>query len=430
MKIESAAVFLALAISLSQAASAATFYVSPNGDDLAKGSLASPWKTVQKAQSVAKAGDTVYLRGGVYYYTHGEKACPSQRLSVDAIHLGKSGAEGKPIRYWAYPGEKPVFDFFQMKDDCRIKGFHVSADYIHLKGLEIRGIPQINNLNHESWGVWITGSHNIFEQLDIHHIMGAGLFINNGAYNLVLNSDSHHNYDPLTSNGAGESGDGFGGHPKAGMPGNVFRGCRAWWNSDDGFDLINAWSSVHIQDSWAWYNGYLPDTMTPSKNGNGFKMGGYGGKYDATAVTHSLHNSVAFGNRSAGVHANYHPLSNDYFNNTSFNNGSNFNMLGLDKDGKRIQVGKLRNNLSFGEGPLTNMSTDTQSNSWTLPVQVTSADFEAVSTTGWDAPRKKDGSLPTLPLMRLKAGSDLIDAGVDVGLKYNGRAPDLGAFER
>jgi hypothetical protein len=69
-------------------------------------------------------------------------------------------------------------------------------------------------------------------------------------------------------------------------------------------------------------------------------------------------------------------------------------------------------------------------NSWTLPVTVTADDFEKVAMTGWDAPRQADGSLPVLPLMRLKAGSDLIDAGVEVGLPHKGKAPDLGAFER
>jgi hypothetical protein len=29
----------------------------------------------------------------------------------------------------------------------------------------------------------------------------------------------------------------------------------------------------------------------------------------------------------------------------------------------------------------------------------------------------------------LVAGSDLIDKGVDVGIPYNGAAPDLGAYE-
>ncbi|WP_246083869.1 carbohydrate-binding protein, partial [Nonomuraea diastatica] len=52
------------------------------------------------------------------------------------------------------------------------------------------------------------------------------------------------------------------------------------------------------------------------------------------------------------------------------------------------------------------------------------------STSGWDAPRQADGSLPVLPHLRLAANSTLIDKGTDVGLPYTGPAPDLGAFER
>jgi hypothetical protein len=45
------------------------------------------------------------------------------------------------------------------------------------------------------------------------------------------------------------------------------------------------------------------------------------------------------------------------------------------------------------------------------------------------APRLADGSLPFLDFLRLAPGSHLIDAGVDVGLPYNGAAPDLGWLE-
>jgi hypothetical protein len=44
-------------------------------------------------------------------------------------------------------------------------------------------------------------------------------------------------------------------------------------------------------------------------------------------------------------------------------------------------------------------------------------------------PRKPDGSLPDVDYFKLINSSDLIDTGVDVGLPYNGSAPDIGAFE-
>ncbi|HSD39028.1 MAG TPA: right-handed parallel beta-helix repeat-containing protein [Rhodocyclaceae bacterium] len=422
------------ALGCSLAASAGTYYVSPSGSDTAAGTLAAPWKSITRAQTTAVAGDTVYVRGGTYSIKAGVNTCASQTDTVNAFLLNKSGTASKPITYAAYSGETPVFDFSGMSDDCRIKGFNITASWVTLKGLEVKGVPQHNNLNHESWGVWINGSYNVIERLNVHNIMGAGVFIQNGGNNLVLNTDSHDNYDPLTSNGAGQSADGFGAHIAAGYPGNVFRGCRAWSNSDDGFDLINAYSSVTIENSWAWSHGYLPGTTTPvaAGNGNGFKIGGYGGVYVSNGVKHTLRQSVAFNNKSAGVYTNHHTVANDYFNNTSYNNGVDFNMLGIDSGGNAVGLGTLRNNIAY-KGTLTSNMTgvNTRYNTWdsATGVSVSDADFQSVSTSGWDAARQSDGSLPAVKMLHLVSGSDLIDKGGVVSLPYNGSLPDLGAFE-
>ncbi|WP_255950003.1 right-handed parallel beta-helix repeat-containing protein [Streptomyces odontomachi] len=412
------------------AAAGSVYYVAPNGSDSAAGTQSAPWASIAHAQSVVGAGDTVYVRGGTYAYTHGTKSCASQTDRIDAITLNKSGSSGSPIQYLAYQGEKPVFDFSGMKDDCRIKGFDVTGNYLHLKGLEVKGVPQNNNLNHESWGIWISGSNNTFEQINAHNNMGPGLFIQDGGGNLVLDSDSHDNYDPNSSGGAGENADGFGAHISAGHPGNVFRGCRAWWNSDDGFDLINAYSSVTIENSWAWRNGYLPETTTSAGNGNGFKAGGYGGDYDSGAVKHTVRTSVAFDNKAAGFYANHHPLANDFFNNTSYNNHPDYNMLGVSSSGAAVALGNLRNNIAYKGTLLSNATgVNEANNSWNLGVTLSDSQFQSVSTSGWDAARGSDGSLPTLSNLRLASNSSLIDKGVNVGLPYSGQAPDLGAFE-
>ena len=307
---------------------------------------AAPWMrpsaSITRGQTAAAPGDTIYVRGGVYSFTAGTNKCASQTDTVNAIVLNKNGSSGNLIHYLAYPGEIPVFDFSKMKDDCRVKGFDVTGSWIHLKGLEVKGVPQNNMLNHESWGVWISGSNNIFEQLNLHHNMGPGLFIQNGGNNLVLNCDSHHNYDPMTSNGAGQSADGFGAHISAGAAntGNVFRGCRAWWNTDDGFDLINAFEPVVIENSWAWYHGYLPDTMTsiPDGNGNGFKAGGYGtdtSKFPSTVPKHVVRQCLSVQNKASGFYANHHPGPVIFNNNTGYNNKPSFNLLGMDASGQR-----------------------------------------------------------------------------------------------
>jgi hypothetical protein len=60
--------------------------------------------------------------------------------------------------------------------------------------------------------------------------------------------------------------------------------------------------------------------------------GGYGGVYVANAVEHTVRASVAFLNRAQGFYANHHPVANDYFNNTSYSNGVDYNMLGINSE--------------------------------------------------------------------------------------------------
>jgi MYXO-CTERM domain-containing protein len=217
----------------------------------------------------------------------------------------------------------------------------------------------------------------------------------------------------------------------------VLRGNRAWWDSDDGFDFINAEAACTVEYSWAWFNGYKPDTMDSIGNGNGFKGGGYGA--DATQfppaaerAQHTVRFCLAFANKAAGFYANHHPLSEFFYNNTAYGNHPNFNMLGENDAGADITVGVYRNNIALGGVMFSNntKSPDDANNSWnTAGVTVTEADFQSVATSGMDAPRQADGSLPRLPNFRLAASSDLIDKGVDLKLPFAGKAPDLGAFE-
>src|SRR5438067_1439133 len=149
-----AAVFVAT-LTLPAVARAATYYVSPLGDDNAPGTKSAPFASWARAQAAAAPNDTVYFRGGRYRYKEATSTCTSPTARVSAVALTKSGAPGKPIRYWAYPGERPTFDFSAVDDPtryaCRQIGVLVEASWLHLKGLEITGVLQLNDLNHESW---------------------------------------------------------------------------------------------------------------------------------------------------------------------------------------------------------------------------------------------------------------------------------------
>jgi hypothetical protein len=278
--------------------------------------------------------------------------------------------------------------------------------------------------------------------------MGPGMYLQEGSNNLFLNCDSHDNYDPYSyaTNssggkvlGPGENADGFGVHVNmASSTGNRFYGCRAWWNADDGWDFISCSASVTVENCWAWGNGYRSGTNPPQSagNGNGFKVGGFGDPPTDVAnptPQHTVRFCLAFDNRSAGFYQNHHPISNFYYNNTSFNNkGSNFNLLGY--KGGDASMGILRNNIAFMGtalgGATFGSGVDAANNSWDISgLSVSNTDFESTDSAGVYAQRKPDGSLPDITFMKLKARSKLIDKGVDLKLAYTGTAPDLGAFE-
>jgi hypothetical protein len=409
---------MALALVLGAAASvrADDHYVAPDGNDANPGTLDQPFATVERAEMAAAAGDTVYLRGGVYRF--------SGTQATVGVSLTKSGQSGEPIQYVAHPGELPIFDLFELKPQARVTGIDVQADWVHLRGIEVRGVRQL--VVGDSWGVRIRGDHNVIEQLNVHDCEAPGIFITSGASNLILNCDSHHNYDPLENGG---NADGFGCHSNGGD--NVMRGCRAYENSDDGFDFINAPGTCIAENSWAFRNGFIPDTNMTGANGAGFKSGGFGVPPNVPASgapRHVVRSSLAFGNRSIGFYANYHPGGIDFLNNTAFDNPANYDMRPA-PNGTSSHT--LRNNVAAmpGRDIVSLNGGSDEFNSWTLPVEVSNLDFASMDKALALMPRSADGNLPNIPLMQLVAGSDLIDRGEDVGLPFTGSSPDLGAYE-
>jgi hypothetical protein len=75
---------------------AATYYVSPSGDDRSSGSASAPWRTVDKAARTAVAGDTVLFRTGLY------------RETLQPAHSGTS--EERRITFKAAPREEVIFE--------------------------------------------------------------------------------------------------------------------------------------------------------------------------------------------------------------------------------------------------------------------------------------------------------------------------------
>ena len=416
---------------------AAEFYVATDGSDKNAGSLDSPFASVQRAQQAAAPGDTVFLRGGTY--TMAETQIAQRRgMWAYVTALDKSGSEGKPIRYWAYRDELPVFDFANVKPaGCRVTAFRVTGSWLHLKGLTATGVQVTITRHTQSICFDNQGSHNIYERLSMHDGQAIGFWLGKGLGNLVLNCDAYRNYDYTSENKRGGNVDGFGFHAPEDSTGNVFRGCRAWFNSDDGFDFIGAGAAVTVENCWAFYNGYSPEFRSLA-DGHGFKAGGYGISSDAhipdPVPRHVLRGCVAVRNKAAGFYANHHHGGNDWLNNTAYLNSTNFNLLGRTAAGDVPGFGhRMKNNLGYkGRAEVSNLNAaacDVSGNYFTLPVKVEDKDFAGLDAAELIKPRQANGDLPEMTFLHLAQGSGLIDKGVDAGLPFAGKAPDLGAFE-
>ena len=115
--------------------SATSLYISTTGNDTNDGSVNKPFASLIMADSMALPGDTVFIRGGIYY--------PAQQ-----IHLYHGGTSGKFITFLAYPGELPVFDFSRCTIGPAVGTPPYPVDYgaitidttqyIHIEGIKVQ----------------------------------------------------------------------------------------------------------------------------------------------------------------------------------------------------------------------------------------------------------------------------------------------------
>jgi hypothetical protein len=415
----------------------ATWFVATNGVDANPGTSNSPFATITRAQMAAASGDTVWLRGGTYFLNNANLTATNSPWAI-VNNMTKSG-----ISYLAYPGELPVFDFSSVQPSgWRVTAFLVTANNCVFKGFDVVGVQvTIPTVHTQSENFRVAGgSNNRFEQLRMHDGMGNGWYLTDGASNLVLNCDAYDNRG-LDSGSLGNT-DGFGCHPAhTTSTGNILRGCRSWFNSDDGYDCINAFAMVTFDHCWSFYNGYFTNFVNSTGDGNGIKGGGYGdsGHSFPTPIPHHvIEFCLTVRNRASGFYANHHLDGQVWLNNTAYRNATDYNMLCSTNNSSSAgdvpgynQV--MKNNLGYkGSTEVANLNQSASNvsyNYFTLPVTVASNDFVSLDESLLTAPRLTNGDLPYIDFARLTNTSDCINVGTNLGFPFFGSAPDLGAFE-
>ena len=284
-------------------------YVSPNGKSNAAGTKDAPMD-IYTAVKIAAPGQKILIKEGTYNLSGTVK-----------VERGINGTADAMIYMIADPeaGSRPVFDF-----GGKCAGMILAGDYWYFQGFDVTRSADAQK------GIQVSGNHNILDRIkaykngntgiQISRYLGTDQFNQWPAHNTILNCSSYLNADK-----GYEDADGFAAKLTVGQ-GNVFDGCIAAYNADDGWDLFAKVQSgsigvVTIQNCVAFKNGYILDENgreINAGNGNGFKMGG-----DSMPGAHVLKNSVAFANKAKGIDSNSCPdikvYSSTTFDNESYN---------------------------------------------------------------------------------------------------------------
>jgi uncharacterized protein DUF1565 len=145
----------AAAVVLARPASATTFYVSTSGNDSNPGTISAPWRTIQHAANRVAAGDTVYVRAGVYN-------------EVVSILLSGSASLGY-ITFSSYPRELATIDGTGLAIPGGQWGLVTSQNqsYIIVNGFEIRNYKTSKRAD-VPIGVYIVGAGTNIQILNNH----------------------------------------------------------------------------------------------------------------------------------------------------------------------------------------------------------------------------------------------------------------------
>ncbi|MBQ7509364.1 MAG: right-handed parallel beta-helix repeat-containing protein [Prevotella sp.] len=459
-------------------------WCSPDGDDAtADGSQEHPFFDLQKAVDMAQPGDRIWMMAGTYVY--------DKRINIDDTN----GEPDKMIELFGKDGQA-VLDFsgmpYHAHSNNPYQGVRLTSSYWHFKNIDITNASDNGLLierNKPTGGSASDiasrtqdGHDNIIELCNFYRNGDTGLQMKNlAANNKVINCDSYLNCDE----GEGDA-DGFA--PKLSVgDNNYFYGCRAWANSDDGWDVFYKKEggfgdnmTIVIENCISYKNGFLDlQTIAPDGNGNGYKCGSNQG-----AMNVVLNRCLAIHNKAKGFDQNHN--AGDII----MNNCTGMTLKSL--CGEKAYSYRIYEDIASGhEVRLTNCiaindndATDKRDKNTGLPkdgengkygeygrfevdetlsgMTITTSEFQkahpdffvSIDDEELIAPRDEDGNLPEISFAHIKGEAShkmydgstvtsedlLIDKGTKVeattyrgidinGIEYVGDAPDLGAYE-
>ena len=393
--------------------------------DAGDGTEAVPFASLAIVQGRVDPGDTVWIHGGTY-------VSPANRM----VEVNRGGRPGAPVTWAAVPGEKVILDV-NHNQDC----FHVvSVTNVVIRGFEVKNARRDafriqgsadclfeDNIVHDCAFSDATSAIRLREVCERMTIRGNEIYrcsigIVSGPpfgtrTGIVIEGNYVHDLEQGLATEIGIAA----GHTQGTIRNNVVARCEGAGIEAILSDVLVENNVVYNCGGVRLTNG-LVFTDSPSlvaRRNASFNNAGHG----FVGVGTSWEHNVAFGNGFAGLWV----LGTQTLRNTiayENNQSGGFSDVGgpgaVDSDANLWADGAF----PVGEGP-NSLSGDP---AFVLPPAPGAALDPGDPGFGIDP---SDGGFGDVSaLFGLAAGSPAVDAGVDVGLPFNGSAPDMGAFER
>ena len=289
------------AVNISAAASIYNLYVATNGSDSNSGSATSPFKTIQKAASVAKASTTVHVRPGTYY---GNISTRNSGTSTGRIRFVSDTKWGAKI---VGSGTESMWTN--------------NANYIDIVGFDITGPGRLGILN---WGSYASMSGN-----HVHNLTVTGGCTGNGGAG-IMNANYTGSDNDMIGNVVHDIGvpgkcNAVQGLYHANLRGHIFNNL-VYRVSSYGIHLWHAANNVMIANNTSFGNG-------STSMGGGFVIGTGDSPGGVVLDYTKVINNIAYGNPRVGIeqycYSNFSCIGshNTVANNLVYANGRNLTMV-------------------------------------------------------------------------------------------------------
>jgi len=319
------------------ASNGTVYYVAPTGSDSNPGTQDYPWRTIQKAADTLAAGDTVYIKAGIY---------------EGGVSPQNSGSADNYIVYAAYPGDTVTIDGVSVTLPEWNGLFNlVGQDYIRVSGLRvINAGPGPHNP-----GILVEdASHIIIEHNYVYNSSDSGIMVWNSNNVTVAQNEiegaCYGGYNEGISVGRTDTFEVRYNH----VHHSIKEGVCAKDGSSNGKVFGN-----HVHDTDAvgiyvdaqteyTYNIEVFENVVHDIAANGFAVASeQGGSLENV----KLYNNVAYHNKWVGFQVSscciaHHPISNvQIINNTSYDNGWDPWGGGIALDNPQAEGIVIRNNI-------------------------------------------------------------------------------------